>query len=249
MARRAGEEVDVALREDPSGTSETTTALPAVSSVLAVVAHPDDESFGLGAVLGELARRGAAVRLLCLTHGEASTLGPACEDLGATRASELAEAGRELGLAGVELLDEPDGHLAEVPLDRLTGAVRRSIERVGPELLLVFDEGGVTGHPDHARATEAAVAASGALPVLAWSIDAGVARRLNDELATAFVGRSGAELDIEAVVDRGQQARAITCHKSQAIDNPVLWRRLALQGDRECLRWLRRPPRAGTATA
>ena len=212
-------------------------------SVLAVVAHPDDESFGLGALLCELAKRSAAVSVLCFTHGEASTLGPACEDLGATRAVELAEAGRELGLAGVELLDEPDGHLAEVPLERLAGAVARAIAAAAPELLLVFDEGGVTGHPDHARATEAALAASD-LPVLAWSIDEGVATRLNAELATSFAGRSGDELDIEVVVDRTSQARAIACHTSQAIDNPVLWRRLELQGGRECLRWLRPPPDA-----
>ena len=42
---------------------------------LAVVAHPDDESFGLGAVLSTLSRAGVTVRVLCLTHGEASTLG------------------------------------------------------------------------------------------------------------------------------------------------------------------------------
>lgn len=232
------------LGHDPSATRKGPSALPVVSSVLVVVAHPDDESFGLGAVLAELARLGAAVRVLCFTHGEASTLGPACEDLGAMRAAELAEAGRELGIAGVELLDEPDGHLADVPLERLVGAVTRAIAVAAPELLVVFDEGGVTGHPDHARATEAALAGAGDLPVLAWSIDERVAARLNVELATAFFGRSKDELDIEVAVDRDCQARAVACHKSQATDNPVLVRRLDLQGRRECLRWLRPPPPA-----
>jgi LmbE family N-acetylglucosaminyl deacetylase len=43
------------------------------------------------------------------------------------------------------------------------------IERTNPDLLLVFDECGVTGHPDHVRATEAALdaARSAHLPVVA----------------------------------------------------------------------------------
>ena len=45
------------------------------TDALAVVAHPDDESFGLGAILSALSGAGVAVRVLCLTHGEASTLG------------------------------------------------------------------------------------------------------------------------------------------------------------------------------
>ena len=40
--------------------------LPAWASVLAVVAHPDDESFGLGAVIDTLAAGGAAVHILVL---------------------------------------------------------------------------------------------------------------------------------------------------------------------------------------
>lgn len=49
-------------------------ALPAWASVLAVIVHPDDETFGLGAVIDALVTGGAAVHVLCYTHGEASTL-------------------------------------------------------------------------------------------------------------------------------------------------------------------------------
>lgn len=49
-------------------------ALPTWERVLAVVAHPDDEPFGIGAVLDAFACTGSAVSVLCLTHGEASTL-------------------------------------------------------------------------------------------------------------------------------------------------------------------------------
>jgi GlcNAc-PI de-N-acetylase len=48
--------------------------LPGWRQVLAVVAHPDDETFGLGAIAGQFAKDGASVHVLCFTHGEASTL-------------------------------------------------------------------------------------------------------------------------------------------------------------------------------
>jgi LmbE family N-acetylglucosaminyl deacetylase len=37
---------------------------------LAVVAHPDDETFGCGGVLAKYAAEGAQVFLLCATRGE-----------------------------------------------------------------------------------------------------------------------------------------------------------------------------------
>ena len=86
--------------------------LPAWASVLAVVAHPDDESFGLGAVIDTLAAGGAAVHILCYTRGEASTLNETRADLRRARELELSQAGAELGAASVTLLDYPDGRLS-----------------------------------------------------------------------------------------------------------------------------------------
>ncbi|HET6949116.1 MAG TPA: PIG-L family deacetylase, partial [Acidimicrobiales bacterium] len=87
-------------------------ALPAFPSVLVVCAHPDDESFGLGAVLSTLAAAGTRTSALCFTHGEASTLHGVAGDLADVRAGELAAAGAVLGVTEVELLDYPDGHLS-----------------------------------------------------------------------------------------------------------------------------------------
>ena len=56
--------------------------------LLHVHAHPDDESFGLGAVIDGFIQAGAEVEVLCFTQGEASTLG-AAPDLALTRAEEL----------------------------------------------------------------------------------------------------------------------------------------------------------------
>ena len=122
----------------------------------------------------------------------------------------------------------------------------RSLAIVDPAAGTVISsvpEGGITGHPDHQRATESALACAeySDLPVLAWALDEAVASSLNGGLATGFVGRSREQLDFDVRVDRARQSRAIACHASQSTNNPVLWQRLCLQGDRETFRWLRRP--------
>ena len=206
-------------------------------------AHPDDESFGLGGVLGSFAEQGTSVRVLCFTHGEASTLGASSRALGELRAKELEEAASILGVSVCELHDYPDGQLAEVELEELAELVDEAA--AGAELLLTFDKGGITGHGDHVRATEAAVVlgARRGLPVLGWALPEAVAARLNIELGTAFVGRAPDELDFAVAVDRDRQRKAITCHASQSADNPVLWRRLEMLGTSEHCRWLTPPPR------
>ena len=130
--------------------------LPPTASVLAVCAHPDDESFGLGAALSSWAEQGTRTSVLCFTHGEASTLGGNDGNLHRLRAEELAMAAEELGVGTVRLLEHPDGRLADAPIDRLSSELHRAMEQVDASLLLVFDEGGITGHPDHVRATEVA---------------------------------------------------------------------------------------------
>ena len=68
--------------------------LPTWPAALAVIAHPDDESFGLGAVIGQLAAAGTAVHILCYSHGEASTLNETRADLRRARERRTAAGGR-----------------------------------------------------------------------------------------------------------------------------------------------------------
>lgn len=212
-------------------TSPDLLASLGAGEALAVVAHPDDESFGLGAVLAALVRRGVRVRVVCLTHGEASTLG-ALADLGEVRTRELGAAAAVLGLDDVTLLDHPDGGLAAVPAPVLDDVVRHHVGSA--DLVVVFDPSGVTGHPDHQAATAAAerVARHLRIPVLEWGVAPSAAAALNEEFGTGFVGMEGADV----VVDRAVQLEAIACHQSQARDNPVVRRRLELQGERERVR-------------
>jgi N-acetylglucosamine malate deacetylase 2 len=216
--------------------------LAQLAAVLVVVAHPDDESFGLGALLDALVAAGTRTSVLCFTAGEASTLGGGA-DLGRLRARELAAAALDLGLTSTRLLEHPDGGLAQVPFEDLVHEVRNEIATVGADGLVVFDLLGVTGHPDHHQATEAALAAGrrDGLPVVGWAVPGDVAEQLNAEFGTAFCGRAPEEIDAVVDVSRDRQRQAIARHRSQSGDNPVLWRRLELLGDREHLRWLHRP--------
>ena len=218
--------------------SRTRLCLPRARNVLAVCAHPDDESFGLGAVLAAFSEQGARVRVLCLTHGEASTLGQTARSLGEVRAEELRAAAGMLGAEHAELLSYPDGNLQAVPAGELAGLIENAL--TDTDLLLVFDHGGITGHPDHCQATAAALLAARRhqLPVLAWALPEEVAAQLNAEFGTTFAGRPESELGIVIDVDRARQRSAIACHASQSGDNPVLWRRLELLGASEHLRWL-----------
>jgi LmbE family N-acetylglucosaminyl deacetylase len=217
-----------------------TETLPPAANVLAVCAHPDDESFGLGAVLAAFADAGSRLAVVCFTRGEASTLHGVAGDLRSVRATELADAGDMLGIARAELLDYPDGRLTDTPLVELAEAVVHTGIATGADLLLVFDDGGITGHPDHQHATDSArlAAATLGVPVLAWAIPEVVAHRLNCEFGAAFVGRSSDQLDFQVAVTRRRQLEAIACHRSQSADNPVLWRRLELLGGTEHLRYL-----------
>ena len=217
--------------------------LPPWRSVLAVVAHPDDESFALGAVLAGFVDAGTAVAVLCFTHGESSTLHGVQGDLASVRAGELAGAARVLGVDPVRLLGYPDGALAEVDVDDLAAHVLEVAGQVGTDGLLVFDADGVTGHLDHARATLAAlVAADGSrLAVLGWTVPRTVAAALNEEYGAAFTGHDPWDVDLVVTLDRTRQLAAVACHPSQAVPGSLLWRRLDLLGDTENLRWLRPP--------
>lgn len=212
----------------------TAGALPSLARVLAVCAHPDDETFGLGAIISDLVDRGTRVDLLCFTRGGASTHGSG--DLTWLRSHELRCAADVLGITEVTVHDHPDGRLDEVALDQLTGEVLAASD--GAEALLVYDHGGVTGHPDHQRATDAALAAAHrrGTAVLAWTLPAHVADVLNAEFDASFTGRGDDEIDITLTVDRQRQLAALTCHRSQLIGNPLPTRRLELQGDEEALR-------------
>jgi len=209
------------------------------TSVLAVVAHPDDESFGLGALLSEASGAGSRAGVLCLTHGEASTLHGLDGDLRTIREGELRAAAKRLGLCWVRLLDHHDGSLTEHPR-RLVDDVADAVTAFSPDVLLVFDPSGITGHPDHQAATRAAVTVGRqrGIPVVAWTLPQDVTDTLTAEGITGFVGVPDAASTLTVTVDRTAQLDAVREHASQAVPGSPLWRRLELLGDHEHLRYV-----------
>ncbi|HEY5011898.1 MAG TPA: PIG-L deacetylase family protein [Acidimicrobiia bacterium] len=209
-------------------------------SVAAVVAHPDDESFGLGALLAALAAEGRTVRVLCFTSGEASTIG-ATRDLGRIRRREMAAAAERLGVADVALLDLPDGGLDTCSADELDARIDNWLDDT-TAALIVFEPQGVTGHPDHRAATAAAerIADRRDLPVVEWGLDPVTVARLEEQYDMRFHAIVDGPHVFDLPVGRGEQLEAIQCHSSQLDDDPIVLKRLALQGTIERVR-LRRP--------
>jgi N-acetyl-1-D-myo-inositol-2-amino-2-deoxy-alpha-D-glucopyranoside deacetylase/mycothiol S-conjugate amidase len=149
-------------------------------TLLAVMAHPDDESFGIGGTLARYAAEGVSVHLICATGGEHGTVDPALldghESIAALRESELRCAAEKLGLAGVTMAGyrdsgmagsdgntDPDS-LAAQPVEKVAAHFAGIIRQVRPQVVITHDPIGNYLHPDHIacnRATELAFRLAG----------------------------------------------------------------------------------------
>lgn len=144
-------------------------------TLLAVLAHPDDETFGMGGTLALYARRGVSVHLVCATRGEVGDVEPQYLEgfgsIGELRENELRCAAENLGLEGVYFLDyrdsgmpgSADNHhpqaLAAAPIDDVAAKVTAYIRKLRPQVVLTFDPIGGYRHPDHIAIHEATVRA------------------------------------------------------------------------------------------
>jgi len=134
-------------------------------TILAVLAHPDDESFGLGGTLALYARRGYDTYLVCATRGEVGTVAEeylhGFKDTASLRTAELQCAADHLGLKEVFFLDYRDSGMpgsednkhpnAQVqhPVEEVAGRVVKYIRELKPDIVLTFDPIGGYKHPDH----------------------------------------------------------------------------------------------------
>ena len=143
--------------------------------LLAVMAHPDDETFGVGGTLALYARRGVDVHLVCATRGEAGQVEvEALEKHGSVanlRESELQCAAKVLGLTGVHFLDYRDSGmpgspdnlhpraLMQAPVATVAGEVADYMRSLKPRVMITFDPIGGYNHPDHVAIHRATVMA------------------------------------------------------------------------------------------
>ncbi|WP_317493139.1 mycothiol conjugate amidase Mca [Haloechinothrix sp. LS1_15] len=147
--------------------------------MMAVHAHPDDESSKGAATMARYVAEGRHVRVVTCTGGEAgSVLNKAMDrpevhaNLTEIRREEMATAAKILGVShrwlgfvdsglpeGEPLPPLPEGCFAMAPLEESTAALVAEIREFRPHVLVTYDENGGYPHPDHIRCHEVSVAA------------------------------------------------------------------------------------------
>ncbi len=127
-------------------------------TLMAVLAHPDDESLGFGGTLAKYAAEGVAVSLVTATRGDAGRFRglrpgdpghPGAAALSRIRENELRAAARVLGVREVSLLDYADGQLDRAEPRDVIARIAGEVRRARPDVVLTFAPDGAYGHPDH----------------------------------------------------------------------------------------------------
>jgi LmbE family N-acetylglucosaminyl deacetylase len=132
--------------------------------VLAVFAHPDDESLACGGTLARLADTGAHVVVMCATHGERGSARSECDhDLGRGRALELRRAAEALGVQELILLNHRDGYLRWADVTDFNAELVLFMRKRRPAAVITFDEDGLYWHPDHIGVHERVLTAARSL--------------------------------------------------------------------------------------
>lgn len=143
--------------------------------LLAVLAHPDDESFGMGGTLAKYAQSGVDVHLICATRGEVGEMEDrfmeGFDTPAARREHELRCAAGTLGLKSVIFLDYRDSGmpgspdnlhpqaLFAQPVEQVAWDVAKIIRELKAQVVITFDEIGGYRHPDHISMHNATVKA------------------------------------------------------------------------------------------
>ncbi len=134
-------------------------------TILAVLAHPDDETFGLGGTLALYGRKGYKTYYVCATRGEVGTVDEeymrGFSSTAEMRTDELMRAAKHLGLTDVFFLNyrdsgmpgteenkHPDAQINH-SIDEVAGRVVGYIRELKPEVVITFDPIGGYKHPDH----------------------------------------------------------------------------------------------------
>ena len=152
--------------------------------LLAVLAHPDDESLGFGGTLAKYAADGVDVCLLTATRGEAGRFRghrpgtsehPGSAALAVIREAEVRGAADALGVRDVRVLEYRDGALDRAQPREVMATIAMHIRRVRPDVVVTFGPDGAYGHPDHVAISQWTTAAIVAAAAPAFTHDGIVA--------------------------------------------------------------------------
>jgi N-acetyl-1-D-myo-inositol-2-amino-2-deoxy-alpha-D-glucopyranoside deacetylase len=154
-------------------------------ALLAVHAHPDDESLWTGGLLARSAAQGRPTAVVTCTDGELAD-GSSLAAPG-TRTKEWTAALQTLGVTSSAMLPYRDsgrlghgqGSLCAAPFDDVVAHLVGQIRALRPAVVVTYDAAGGSGHLDHIRVHRATLAAveAAAVPFLlpsygpAWAVD------------------------------------------------------------------------------
>jgi N-acetylglucosamine malate deacetylase 2 len=197
-----------------------------MATILAVSAHPDDETLFAGGTLAGYARQGHEVYILETTRGEGGEAGDpplaTLETLGAVREQEARAAAAALGIKGIFFLPFIDPRMEiggtpraiDVSLETFSGAIADYIGKLSPDLVLTHGSNGEYGHPQHIYTHRAVFKALAdfhqniaLMTWQAWYEPSHYARILN--------ANDRADIVCDIVLWREAKVNAALCHKTQ----------------------------------
>jgi LmbE family N-acetylglucosaminyl deacetylase len=169
MFRNAQSDRDGEARGSYEAAGRSTTS---PLKLMAILAHPDDESLGIGGTLARYAAEGIQTYLVTATRGERGWVGepnanPGPRALGEIRERELRAAAAVLGIRHLDILDYVDGELDQADPVKVTAKLVDIVRRVRPDVVITFGPEGAFGHPDHIAISQLTTAA------LVWAADPG----------------------------------------------------------------------------
>lgn len=122
-------------------------------NILAIFAHPDDESLFAGGTIKACSEKGLEVFIISLTRGEQGSIASpdlaTRETLGVVREAELRAAGNKLGAKTVECFNYPDGELQWADTTEIENLLSERIKHWQPQIIITFGADGFYWHPDH----------------------------------------------------------------------------------------------------
>ncbi|MCL4396482.1 MAG: PIG-L family deacetylase [Chloroflexi bacterium] len=187
-------------------------------TLLAIFAHPDDESNAAGGTLARYAREGADVTLVSATRGELGIPGLAPEAAGAVRERELRAAGTALGARAVRFLGYRDGELAGADEQEAVARLVALLREIKPQVVITFGPEGISGHADHvavSRWVTAAFAEGGGGQKLYYVAPSSATQQACGVPPSREV-MGGPVATIDVGLDLQAKAHAMQCHGSQS---------------------------------
>ena len=197
-----------------------------MASILAISAHPDDETLFAGGMLAMCAEKGHRVTILETTRGEGGEVGEppltTRDNLGSFREQEVRKAARILGVDDIYFLPFIDPNMEingiarriDIPLEGFSAAIEDYIQRIRPDVFITHGSNGEYVHPQHiftyqatCRALANAHQEIALMSWCAWYEPSGRERILNKDDPADML------LDVTSWLDA--KIAAALCHQTQ----------------------------------